>query len=444
MKATNNNLFKLRRYFNIIGLSSTVIAASLLVLFYRVAATSDLVELGERNNLLLAKTVLNSVKSELIEFIKIDKEININSKRKYQLPANLKKAIQDTMANTTVTRIKIFNKNGTVLFSTKTSQIGKSQPNSKQFKSAMDGRIASKLIYHDTFNIFSEKTDDANLVQSYLPIRLNVTSPIHGVFEVYTDVNFIVDRVERTEAIILLGVFIILLLLYGFQVVIVRNSFHTVEQQQSVIDDKTRTLELLSAQMLNSQEREKKKLSKLLHEDLTQTLSIIKTNIEVENSATENKPLSESIELLHQTIQKLRSLAIDLRPPSLDDFGLIKTLDFLCKEYNALYPRLKITTFYDFDESKIPASIKTLIYRVTQEAMARSSNNSLSFDVYLTLTVKDDFGIITILIEDNENNLDDSSITYSAMKKRTILSGGTFNIKRNSQGGTIATSSWPY
>ena len=458
-KKPRDDIYKIKRYLGLAGLISTVIAAILLVLFYRITAIGDIVELGERNNRLLAKIVLNSVRTELIQFITNEEHQHIIIANGHKLPNNLNKAIQEIMTDTTATRIKIYNKHGTIVFSTKPSQIGKKEPMNAEFLSAVNGQIATKLVYHDTFNLFRKRSDEDNLVQSYLPIRLNTTSPIHGVFEIYTDVKFIAHRIEHTELIILLGVSFILFLLYGFQAIIFHYSSRTIERQQSVIKERTTTLGLLSTQMLNAQETEKKKIATLLHEDLAQTLSIVMKNIEIEYSKQANKnsndvqeALPQSIQLLQHAIKEVRELATELRPPSLDDFGLIKTIESLCREYCEFYPELTIKTAFNLDESNIPASLKTLIYRVSQEALAGITSNGNADNIIIDL--QDEANEITLSIEDNAFSYHtksydpeedaNSNATYSAMKERTILSGGTFILEHNQQGETIATACWQY
>lgn len=428
-------------------------------MFYRITAIGDIVELGERNNLVLAETVLHSVKNELIQFITDTKpQYTINNKAD-QLPANLNKAIQEIIKNTSATRIKIYSKNSTIIFSTKPSQIGHKEPMNDEFISAINGHVATKLVYHDTFNLFRNRSDEDNLVQSYLPIRLNINSPVLGVFEIYTDVNFITHRIEHTELIILLGVSLILFLLYSFQAIIIHYSSRTIERQQSVIKERTTTLGLLSTQMLNAQETEKKKIATLLHEDLAQTLSIVMKNIEIEYSKQANKnsndvqeALPQSIQLLQHAIKEVRELATELRPPSLDDFGLIKTIESLCREYCEFYPELTIKTAFNLNESNIPASLKTLIYRVTQEALAGITSTGNAKNIIIDL--QDETNEITLSVEDNAFSYHTksydpeedarSNTTYSAMKERTILSGGTFILEHNQQGETIAKACWQY
>lgn len=456
-KEPNIDILKLKHYFAIIGLGSTIIAAILLVLLYRHMAISDITTLGERNNLILAQTVLNSVKSELIDYLVIDSNgVPLDDKK--PLPAKLDAAMQNVMAHSSVIKINIFNRDGIVVFSTQPSQIGSDQSNNKQFKTAIDGQLTSSLIFRDTFSLFGKPSRDDNLVQSYLPVRVSSTDSIHGVFEIYTDVQTVVDRVERTEAIVFFGVFIILLLLYSFLVLIVRIASNTIEQQQSIIQERTKTLELLSSQMLNAHETEKKKLAHKLHEGIAQTLAAIKNNTEMvyakllkSNTPEDIISLQQNIHTLQVAIQEVRSLTMELRPPTLDDFGLIKTIEWLCDEYQTVYPDIVIKTSFKIDETNLPGPLRTLIYRIIQEALGSIARVGIADQIKLDLTGSSDE--VSLSIEDNalpyhanelisEQNASTSAL--AAMKERTLLSGGNFLIDSTRQGGTLARSTWTY
>jgi len=453
----NTDLLKLKRYFTIVGLSSILFAGILLALFFRHISIKDIVLLGERHNVVLATTVLNSVKSELIDYLLTTEDIIGDDPDLYRLPIELDKAIQNAMADSTVIRLKIYNQFGTVVFSTKPNQIGRDQSDHKQFISALGGQVTSTLIFKDSLKIFQKQTDVDNLVQSYLPVRRSTTSPVYGVFEIYTDVQPVVSLVERTEIVIFLGILIILILLFSFLNLIVRRAVGTIGEQQAIIEGRTKTLELLSAQMLNVQETEKKKIAHKLHEDVAQTLAGLKNIYESklinEGSNTQDSTGSKKfLVTLQEVIQEVRALAMELRPPSLDNFGLISAIKWLCKEYESVYPGLSVNTAFYLDESELSNSLKTLVYRVIQEALGSIARDNEADSVNLilrgednviTLSVEDD--ALAFHIQDDLHNRDIvSSIALAAMKERTLMSGGTFTIDSNQQGGTIATSSWIY
>ncbi|MBI1424613.1 MAG: hypothetical protein GC149_14295 [Gammaproteobacteria bacterium] len=448
--------FQLKHLFAVAGFISTTLAIIALTIFYRDLVISDLVFQGERQNQLLAQTALNSVRAELISYLHKVNDVSTTSPEKHVIPDRLEKVIENTLSNIYVARIKIYNKNGTIVYSTNGKDMVHDDDN-PGFTSAMAGKIESKLKYRDIFSLFNRDSEIDNLVESYLPVREREDLPILGVFEIYTDVSAIVKEIEHTEIMIMLGVIVILLLLYGLLLAIVRRVSNTLEHQQSVIQERTHTLELLSSQLLNSQEYEKKAIARDLHENIAQTLAGIKNVIEaaLTKQAAQKKSgspeLKNSIRLLQDSIGEIRNLAMQIRPPSLDDFGLVKTLEWLCRQYQILYPEVTIVASLALDESALSDEHKSIIYRVAEDTLDSLLRSRSVKQISVTLGKQDE--LIKLIIEDDSMLPDDfeaysnntmlASIPLYNMRKRTILSGGVFTIEKKSDNrGTIASSSW--
>ncbi len=454
-KATS--AFQLKHTFAVAGFSCTAIAIIILALFYRHMVVSDIIRQGERYNQLLAQTTLNSVKHELIDFLNVVNYTEIDDPDRYNIPPKLKNAVKSTLSSIFVVRIKIYDRNGTVIYSTQSEHIGQNESNSKLFLSAISGEVASKLEYDDFLSFLHKDTDEDNLVESYLPIRKDQASPILGVIEIYTDVRDIVQDVEDTELLVILGIIIILLVLYGLLLTIVRRTSNTIEHQQTIIEERNQTLEYLSSQLLHSQESEKKALAKDLHENIAQTIAAGKNRIEAALAklpalnANISTDLNESIQLLQESIRDIRSLAMELRPSSLDDFGIIKTIQWLCRQYHLVYPHISIKTTFGLDDADLSEEQKSVIYRVTKDTLHSIANKRLADFAHVSLSKNN--GTILLTIEDNSEFVENiatiskrgftvTNVLYS-MRKRTMLSGGTFTIEVNERGdGTVAKSTW--
>ncbi len=238
------------------------------------------------------------------------------------------------------------------------------QNHNQGFIIAINGGVASALIYRDTFNSFDGATEEDNLMQTYIPVRAGPAEPIQGVFELYTDVNSLVHQTERTEFIIMAGAILILSALYAVLILIVRRANNTIELQQRTIRERTETLELLSSQMLKSEESHKKKIAFELHEGLAQTLSALK--LKVENGRYKRSmgdatagSVDSIIPVLQQAIQEVRTIATDLRPSSLDDLGLLPTLNWLCREFEQQHPGIRIEREISLQEQDIPPPLKS-------------------------------------------------------------------------------------
>lgn len=448
--------FGFKHLFAVTGFLATAIAIVVLTIFYRDMIVKDIVLQGERQNQLLAQSVLNSVRKELITYLQGVNDANNSSAEKYTIPENLESAIRKTLSNIYVSKIKIYSRDGTVVYSTHGSTLIQDSKNTG-FISAIAGKTSSRVEYNDILSLLHKHSEIENLVESYLPVRESSISPVLGVFEIYTDVNPIVREVENTEIMIIFGVVVILFLLYGMLMTIVNRAANTIERQQSVIKERTHMLELLSSQLINSQEDENRKIAWDLHENIAQTLASAKNVIEAalvkqpEQNPGGTGGLQQSIKMLQESIGEIRTLAMELRPPSLDDFGLVKTLDWLCRQYQLMFPKLRIATLLELDESTLSEAHKSIIYRVAHDTLQNIARQGAADSVNVKLYKNGN--TITLIIEDNTilpENLQTepdqtliSEIPLYTMQRRTMLSGGVFSIGKKADGvGTVASSTW--
>jgi len=247
-----------------------------------------------------------------------------------------------------------------------------------------------------------------------------------------------------------------MLILYAFLVYIVNRSANTIISQQQLLADRSRTLEILSAQLLNADENERKRISSELHEGLAQTLGAAKLFLEKASLIQSNNepsidlvPLKKTITILQDAIQEVRQLAMELRPTTLDEFGLIKTIDWLCSEFNVIHTNIQLKKNIEVNEENIPTPLKTIIYRVIKEGLANIGNQGLADDV--TLTVSRNNNILSLSLEDNaiayhaanDEGDSDKEIALTTIRERIMLTGGQFKVQSNHKGGTIMTAEWP-
>jgi len=449
-------VFKLLRFYSIASLAAVLVTAVLLAWLYRQVAISGIVQLAERTNMTLANAAMNPIKPVLFEYLDTAADFGRGSATPPPLPPELINSIKALMQDRTVVRVKIFNRHGVVVFSTKPSQIGDDQNPNEGFNIAINGGVGSSLIYRDTFNAFDRATEEDNLMQTYLPVRASPAEPIHGVFELYTDVNRLVHQTERTEFIVVTGSVLILSLLYGTLILIVRRANKTIELQQRTISERTETLELLSAQMLKSEEANKQKLALELHEGLAQTLAALK--LKAENGKQDHADDATAgsaqsiIPALQEAIQEVRTLATDLRPSSLDDLGLLPTINWLCRELEQRHPDIRIERHIALQEQDIPKPLKAILYRVIVSVLNDLAQHTRSGSVHLGLWLDGD--TLTLLIDDTAAEaLDTTAVPmakidprlragFARMEELTTLSGGTFSASAHSGGGTALRASW--
>lgn len=216
-------------------------------------------------------------------------------------------------------------------------------------------------------------------------------------------------------------------------------------------------LETLSAQLINSEEQQKKKIATDLHEGLAQTLSAVKMNVEssrsrFDASKTDSFSMEPVIHVLKGAIQEVRSIATKLRPSSLDDLGLLPTINWFCREFERIHPGTLIEQEITLQENEVPAPLKIVIYRVIESAFKKIEQQSKSIQARLilqrsgktiTLQINNTAAASSGLAEPcSQEASPDLHQRFSEMLERTTLSGGTFSASGNETDGFTLCASW--
>lgn len=201
-------------------------------------------------------------------------------------------------------------------------------------------------------------------------------------------------------------------------------------------------LEELSARLIAVQEEERRHLARELHDEFGQQLTAIKFNLHglgrefVSEAARER--LADCRTSVDRTLEAIRDRALDLRPPMLDDLGLVPALEWYCRQQQQR-SGVRIVLVVPRDPGRLPEALETAGFRVVQEAV----NNALRhgapkrIDVriepgpdHLELHVRDD----GIGFEPSPGGL--RGFGLDAMKERVALVGGTFSLRSAPGKGT--------
>ncbi len=227
------------------------------------------------------------------------------------------------------------------------------------------------------------------------------------------------------------------------------------KQAEDEIRERSAALEMLSAKMLSSDEVEKKTLAFGLHEGLAQTLALIKLRIEQRlKQIAARKPdesMASVIPLLQNVINDVETIATGLRPASLDELGLLPTIDWFCRDVKRRHPAIRVKEEIAVRENDVPAPLKIVIYRIIESAFTNIARYENTDQIKLTLQLKD--GTIALGIDDLsqdsryaatvERDTDsDLQVRFGEARERTTLSGGRFTIARGKVGGVTLRASW--
>jgi signal transduction histidine kinase len=437
-------MFRSLRYYWIASFAVILLAAAAIVVIFREVSIKGVGQIAESGNVSLGRMALSPVRDELADYLAAAGAGGSN--KVAPLPRELHADLSELMRDTHVRRVKIYNRDGVVSFSTRPSDIGIDQSRNSAVVAALQGRVSSSLVYRDSFNSFDRATEEDNLVQSYLPIRRRPTEPVLGVFELYTDVGALVHQAQRSQMQVIMATLVILIAVYAALLAVVDRVRGVIERQQEMIRDKTAVLELLSQESLRREEGERKKFATDLHEGLAQTLSAVKLAIESAQGTVGAAPLKSVVTDLQGAISQVRTIAMDLRPPSLDDLGLVPTIDALCRDFGETYPGIRVDRHITAQESVIPARLKFVIYRIIEAALKVVGQRALATEVHIELGIED--RTLSLTVEDNGTAPEsdaphaDLQSPFSAIHERAIITGGQLAVSRLPSGGLRMRASW--
>ena len=218
-------------------------------------------------------------------------------------------------------------------------------------------------------------------------------------------------------------------------------------------------MHLMANHLLTIQENERKRIALDLHDGLGQSLNMIKFTLSETERLLADGKVSEMTEALghlkcriHGVIDEVRRAAMDLRPPMLDDLGILPTLSWFLRELEAACPQIITEKEFDIEENGIPEPLKITIYRIVQEASNNIIKHAKADMIKLNLKRADD--VLHLLIEDNGEGFDPASVIIRSgsdrglgllsMKERATLSGGIYVMNSMPGEGTRIHVSWKY
>ena len=200
---------------------------------------------------------------------------------------------------------------------------------------------------------------------------------------------------------------------------------------------------------MTAQETERKRVAGELHDSIAASLSALK--IQIEKAAEEmgqGRGSPESLQDLSSKVtdinNEVRRIMADLRPSILDDLGIIAAMNWFCREYQKTYSHISVKHQIGISEHEVPDSLKTPIFRISQEALNNIAKHSQASLVNLRLQTTNSG--IELTIQDNGQgfhlNIVRKGMGLSTMRERAQLSGGSFELESGIGKGTTIRASW--
>jgi len=213
-------------------------------------------------------------------------------------------------------------------------------------------------------------------------------------------------------------------------------------------------LRRLSRKILSAHEQERKRISRELHDEIGQTLTAVNVRLATlkkEATVTAHdlkKAIGSTQRLVERSMNTVHRFARELRPPVLDDLGLIPALHSHLKAFTKRSGiPVRFTAFAAVE--KVDNERRTALYRVAQEAFANIGKHAHATVVHMRITK--DRKLVCMEIHDNGRSFDVRHLTDRAngrlgllgMRERIEMVGGAFHIESEPGKGTTIRAHVP-
>jgi len=240
--------------------------------------------------------------------------------------------------------------------------------------------------------------------------------------------------------------FVIMLIALGAFGVIFFSGIFLQFSERKLADAK---LQQLTKRILNTQDEERRRVSRELHDGISQLVASAKFSLEtvalkIKENQNPDKDIAVTHERIAQTLQDLRRISHDLHPSVIDDHGLSVGIKALAKSFTE-----RTGTEVVFDDISVrnvlPLDVKTALYRVAQEALTNIERHADAARVEIGIKVAGKW--ITLSIQDNGRGFNVESLERSKsptdgiglrnMHERLAYHKGVFSITSNNKGTLV-------
>ena len=193
-----------------------------------------------------------------------------------------------------------------------------------------------------------------------------------------------------------------------------------------------------------AREEERRRLRRDLHDELAPTLAalglsaatvgeLISTN--PKEAATANEKLRATI---RATVGDVRRLVYDLRPPALDELGLVEAVRERASRHGSQEEGCRVTVEAPDQLPPLPAAVEVAAYRIVQEALTNVSRHAKARVCTVRLACPDDRALNVEVLDDGVglSGSPEGGVGLSSMRERAAELGGACEIECSSPVGT--------
>ncbi len=223
----------------------------------------------------------------------------------------------------------------------------------------------------------------------------------------------------------------------------------SLKKREEALLESEKRLRSLSSELLKAQEKERRRLSKELHDELGQALALLKHRVRSiqrrldEHQSSLWKECEETSWYVDETIENVRRLSRELSPAILEDLGLSAALQWLADNYAERHS-IQMSVDIDNIDHLLSQEAQTNLYRISQEALTNIARHAEASQVLFT--VQRNGKNLLFVVDDDGKGFDvnqvkatvssKKGIGLAAMEERAHMLGAVINVKSETGKGT--------
>ena len=202
--------------------------------------------------------------------------------------------------------------------------------------------------------------------------------------------------------------------------------------------------------LVSAREEERRRLRRDLHDGVGPQLAALMLELETASDLVSDN--HEASALMAKLSKRAREIVSDvrhsvhaLRPPALDELGLVEALKEGAIQYGPAGLRVSVDNPQDL--SHLPAAVEVACYRIVQEALANVVRHAGASRCSIHLILEEDAGALSVEVEDDGRGIrdyDSIGVGMISMRERTEELGGWCTVESVEGGGTLVRALLPF
>ncbi len=223
-----------------------------------------------------------------------------------------------------------------------------------------------------------------------------------------------------------------------------------VRERTMALAESKKQIGNLLKKVITSQEEERKRIARELHDETLQDLSALLMRVDIcrMNRMISEEKIEEIRNIILKILDGIYTIVQDLRPSVLDDLGLESAINWLLVTHLGERGINYYLSINGQHERRFPPEVETIIFRIVQEAILNIAKHSKAENAFVNLRICED--LVCVDIEDDGEGFEPQEVfketlTYSkngrglgliGMKERAKLIGGSLDICSSPGNGT--------